>query len=662
MVAQFERRLDLRQFQDIVDEARRLVPKYCPEWTDFNVSDPGVTLIELFAWMTEMILYQVNRVPDAMYDRFLDMVGVQRRPPEPALADVTFYLSAPMRRTVTIPAGTEVATDRTELQEAIVFQTSADLAIAPPALQALRAWREGQGFEDYMPYISSGLVESPVFNEPPVEGDALYIGYEGDLAGLSLQLRLDCRELEGAHIDPRDPPLAWEYWSRIMGSWQPVRLLDQSGTGRLREPGAPDPTHGLNASGDVYLHVPVDSARQTIDGIEASWVRLRYVTKPGQGYTTSPRIAGLRSECIGATVPARQAMQVRNEFLGESDGSAAKIFPLRERPVLREVEPHVIEVTAEGETTEWVEVEDFSQSTSSDHHFVIHYAKGEVRFGPSVRDREGIERAYGAAPRRGAQLRIRAYHSGGGIIGNVGEGAISQMKTSIPYVASVINYRPSSGGLDEESIEEAKLRALTVLKRPAAAITREDFERIALEVEGVGRARAIAPGSGDGAAPGTVRLLLVPVLPRSEVELAAEDLAPTPALIQAVSARIDERKTLGTLVQYESVPFTWVEIDAHVYVRPGSNAEAAEARALTRLREYFHPISGGPAGRGLNFGAAATVSQVAGVLQSLPEVSYVERVRLRSPGSQNEVTRLQAPGDGLLVLGRCYVLAEVAEE
>src|SRR5512145_945648 len=93
-----ERRLDLREFQDIVDEARRLIPRYCPEWTDHNVSDPGITLIELFAWMTEMILYQLNRMPDELHERFLDLIGVQRKPPEPALANVTFYLSSQLSR------------------------------------------------------------------------------------------------------------------------------------------------------------------------------------------------------------------------------------------------------------------------------------------------------------------------------------------------------------------------------------------------------------------------------------------------------------------------------------------------------------------------------------------------------------------------------------
>ena len=65
--------LDDRTYEDIVDEAIRLIPQYCPEWTNFNQSDPGITLIHLFAWMAEMIIYRLNRVPEKNYLAFLDL-------------------------------------------------------------------------------------------------------------------------------------------------------------------------------------------------------------------------------------------------------------------------------------------------------------------------------------------------------------------------------------------------------------------------------------------------------------------------------------------------------------------------------------------------------------------------------------------------------------
>ena len=95
--------LDDRHFQDIVDQAKRMIPQYCPEWTDHNVSDPGVTLIELFAWMTDMLLYRVNQVPERNYIKFLELIGLRLEPPRAARAPVTFYLSAPQTFDVVIP-------------------------------------------------------------------------------------------------------------------------------------------------------------------------------------------------------------------------------------------------------------------------------------------------------------------------------------------------------------------------------------------------------------------------------------------------------------------------------------------------------------------------------------------------------------------------------
>jgi predicted phage baseplate assembly protein len=89
--------LDDRTFQDIVDQARRLIPRYCPEWTDHNWSDPGMTLIELFAMMTEMLIYRVNRVPEKVYLTLLNLLGLQLAPPGAARAPLTFYLAAPPR-------------------------------------------------------------------------------------------------------------------------------------------------------------------------------------------------------------------------------------------------------------------------------------------------------------------------------------------------------------------------------------------------------------------------------------------------------------------------------------------------------------------------------------------------------------------------------------
>ena len=126
--------LDNRRFQDLVDEAKRLVQRRCPEWTDHNVSDPGVTLIEVFAGMVDQVLYRLNRVPERHYVRFLDLLGVHLLPPTDAETDVTFWLSAPLPETLPIAVGTEVATMRTEREEAVVFSVVEPVDIVPSEL------------------------------------------------------------------------------------------------------------------------------------------------------------------------------------------------------------------------------------------------------------------------------------------------------------------------------------------------------------------------------------------------------------------------------------------------------------------------------------------------------------------------------------------------
>ncbi|MDA8219107.1 MAG: putative baseplate assembly protein, partial [Dehalococcoidales bacterium] len=179
--------LDDRHFQDIVDEARRLIPRYCPRWTDHNLSDPGITLVELFAWMTDLTLYRLNQVPDRHYIKFLELIGVRRLPPRPARADVIFRLTAPQPEAVTIAEGTEMATQRTETQDAISFTSDRDLAILVPEMiyclvgrsdeESPEPPQENSVFHDYQQALRNPDIDAPIFRNPPQLGDAFYLGF-----------------------------------------------------------------------------------------------------------------------------------------------------------------------------------------------------------------------------------------------------------------------------------------------------------------------------------------------------------------------------------------------------------------------------------------------------------------------------------------------------
>src|SRR3954462_13497200 len=107
--------LDDRDFQSLVDDAKRLVQQRSPDWTDHNVSDPGVTLIEAFAQMVDQLIYRLNRGPDRHYVKFLELIGVELRPPSAARGESTFWRSTPQPPTVLVRAAPEVATARTDV-------------------------------------------------------------------------------------------------------------------------------------------------------------------------------------------------------------------------------------------------------------------------------------------------------------------------------------------------------------------------------------------------------------------------------------------------------------------------------------------------------------------------------------------------------------------
>lgn len=121
--------LDDRRYDDIVREARALIPQYCPEWTNVGDADPGITLVQLFAWMTEMIIYRLNRVPDKTYVHFLNFIGEERRDARPANVPLTFQLRGEAARAAEIPPFARSSTRQTEGKDAIHFLTTEALTV-----------------------------------------------------------------------------------------------------------------------------------------------------------------------------------------------------------------------------------------------------------------------------------------------------------------------------------------------------------------------------------------------------------------------------------------------------------------------------------------------------------------------------------------------------
>lgn len=133
--------LDDRTFQQLVDEAKARIPRFTPEWTNFNTSDPGFTLVQLHAWLTETILYRLNKLPDLNYSKFLDLLNVRPRPAVAAQAQLSFKLKKlngvndPL--VVLIPKSTQVGVDDPDLEEELLFETDRTLTALNGVLAAI---------------------------------------------------------------------------------------------------------------------------------------------------------------------------------------------------------------------------------------------------------------------------------------------------------------------------------------------------------------------------------------------------------------------------------------------------------------------------------------------------------------------------------------------
>lgn len=164
--------LDDRSFEQLLDDARRRVAQADCDWTDLSPGDPGMVLLEAFAYLTSLMLYRVNRLPDKVYVELLRLIGVQLRAPAAATVALRLSLPQPMSRAVVVPAGTRVTSSRPSGrgETAPVFRTLQAASFAPgqtvieavPASHSQRVEAERVGIGSGQPGQQMQLRHAPV--------------------------------------------------------------------------------------------------------------------------------------------------------------------------------------------------------------------------------------------------------------------------------------------------------------------------------------------------------------------------------------------------------------------------------------------------------------------------------------------------------------------
>jgi len=583
--------LDDRSFDDLMREALLRVPRYTPEWTDFNDSDPGVTLLQLFAWLTETTLYRLNQVPERNYVKFLQLLDMELRPAKAAVAYLTFTVERPPpegagRRRLWVPPGTQATAQPPAGGNPIVFETEEGLDLVPVPLANVQVY-DGSSFTEVTAANQAGDPAFRPLGWVPQLGSALYLGFAEtdpsrgsrsrrfpDSLRLRFVLPTGVEErltvLTGAGLPaPRpagpapDAALLWEYQATT--GWQRLQVFQ-------------DDTAGLTREGDVVLQGPPDATLGTAGKLGQDepryWLRCRLV-RGGYEAGQEPLIDFVRPNVVRAS----NLTSVHEEAVGTSEGHPDQSFELAHRPV----EAGSLELRTEQEgipPERWSAVEDLLTAEPTDPAFTLNETAGRIRFGDG---------RHGRIPVAGARIVARTYRWGGGAAGNVEAGLVNALRTGLDVAVRVVNERPATGGRDEQDVEELKALAPQRLRHRGRAVTAEDYAALAREAGPIATATALPlvhPDFPEAEVPGAVTVVVVP-------ESRALPPRPSAALLRQVSEYLDRFRPLATELHVVGPRYLAIRVDVTVVAQPfqafGAVAQAVEGA----LGAFLDPLSQG---------------------------------------------------------------------
>lgn len=557
---------------------------YTPEWTYRGSDDAGVALSILFGELMEPVLQRLNRMPEKALVEFLMLAGISPIPPRPASALLEFKVDDGAPGSVLVGEGFQVGAS-SPTGGRVIFETQRSFYAAPNKIEQILTWESGT----YQSLENEGITPFLPFGRAAVPGQALYIGLSGQAApGPSLTLGLRIASPPGTPPPsasggiaplpvPPPPTLRWEILDG--GAYKPAEV-------------ASDETGGLFRSGVVELNLPRQWRQGQPDGLKDApllrWLRLRIVH--GQ-FDEPPKLLFIKLNMTSALA----VRTLRDEILEPVSESESHRWRLSAVPVL--AKSLILEIDEGGLDSgvhRWQQVEDLSLFNSNDRVYELDLLTGEILFGDGRHGR--------AAPLGFRHIRAVRYQVGGGADGAVGAEAISTLLNSAPFIRSVKNPLPASGGAVRESQERALWRGPQEIRARGRAVTVADYSLLALYTRGADVARAFAvsgyhplyPGLP---IPGVVGVFVVPS-DRGEGQ-------PTPdeGTLASVAGYLSrEAGPVGVEVVVAAPRYQSIRAEIGLVVDPAENVADTVGRVRKAVNLYFDPLKGGDDGEGWPFG------------------------------------------------------------
>lgn len=651
------RNLDDQNFEEIMEYIVGRLPWLCPDWTDYNAHDPGITILELIAWYKEMQQYHMNMVTTAIQKKLLKLLGVIPQLPRPAQC------------LVALPEGTDAPPlTRLESPQGVCFEL---LEPAHPVGQVQAVYlADAGGVQDMTEVLAQPRLSIwPFAQEAQAE---LLIGLSGNETQLRLWFSVDDERKV-----PRNP---------FAGGAQVPRVLQWRCLGAAQPPQVRDETHALSHSGFITFTFPADfvagdggrglptcrylALRQLDAGCEEeirlagicagrfraaqqeTWAHAAWHTM-GPGQNRLPLLDALSREG-GVYLFARQEQglrflesEIRWEqgapcvfFAGESllqDGRPNLLtvgqdalrygqllfassglpdmtiaLPIGERQVLPDRLQLVCDtLCADGviRPALWRYVDDLAACGPRDLAFSYDPLREQLIFGDG---------AHGAVPPRGPQAVLVAslalsYCSAGNVPQNCGLTG-SDGRT--------VENTAAEGGRDAQSLQDAAADFLRSLDHTRKCAAEADYERAALATPGLRVAAAKAIAGFDPEEPSghsRIPVVTVVVLPGSSRPRPLPDAR----FLHTVQAYLNGLRPICTVVKV--IAPTYVPVGISIQAQGAGEELAASIReAVQRYLQVGH--------KGRSIGDPVRRDDLMTLLMEVPNLFHIRRLELRALG------------------------------
>ena len=577
-------------YQDILTALQQRIPGYTPEWTDWNESDPGITLLGLFAWLGESMGYRLNQVPAASYQKFVQLIGLQPLPAQPSVVYLSFTpTAASLADPILVPQATAVSATGTD-GKPVYFETDTDLALTRYKLDVVQVF-DGSTHGTSGPFNPFGASPSP--------GNAVYLGFGPADASITRpafpdQIRLHVvvpsassgavqSEQIAAQPEPAPPvTVQWEYLAATQPaeSWTRLNLYEDSSVAFTRE-------------GDIVIEgpPPQTQAQPSIGAVDAPhfWIRCRLTGGVYPG--AAPLVASLQENTVSAT----SLRTVAGEPVGQSSGLPGQQMTLANNPVSP---PSMQLNVTSGEQSPvlWTAADDLFAASATDTVYALDANAGTVQFGDGI---------HGLIPPAGSDITA-SYRYGGGAGSNVADGAVSALLGPILGVSAVTNARAAAGGQDVQSLDDLQQQAPSMLRSQQRVVTAADYVAQVIRVGGVARATVVPlahPDFPGVSVPGALTVVIVPAA------IAAGDTLPrpTPELKEAVALQLNEMRPVTAEVYVDGPVYRQVQVIARIEIQPYASPDKVSIAITGALDGFLSPLPvplpDGPSSIPRDFGA-----------------------------------------------------------